>query len=92
MSLELGFRYGTRVLPDALLQFSALKILHNPSFFSFKRVQVSLCLIGAEYPSNGTPMDKVSKDAKIRNRYNQVPHLTKDTNGKVTNLQRDTTN
>ena len=27
---------------------------------------------------------KVSKDAKISNRYNQVPHLTQDTNGKVT--------
>ena len=25
---------------------------------------------------------KVSKGAKIRNHYNQVPHLTKDTNGK----------
>ena len=24
---------------------------------------------------------KVSKGAKIRNRYNQVPHLTQDTNG-----------
>ena len=35
---------------------------------------------------------KVSKDAKIRNRYNQVPHLTQDTNGKVTNSQLDTTN
>ena len=30
---------------------------------------------------------KVSKD-----RYNQVPHLTQDTNGKVTNSQLDTTN
>ena len=30
---------------------------------------------------------KVSKGAKIRNRYNQVPHLTQDTNGKVTSLQ-----
>ena len=30
--------------------------------------------------------------AKIRNRYNQVPHLTQDTNGKVTNSQLDTTN
>ena len=28
---------------------------------------------------------KVSKGAKIRNRYNQVPHLTQDTNGKETN-------
>ena len=30
---------------------------------------------------------KVSKEAKIRNRYNEVPHLTQDTNGKVTNSQ-----
>ena len=29
----------------------------------------------------------VNKGAKIRNRYNQVPHLTQDTNGKVTNSQ-----
>ena len=35
---------------------------------------------------------KVSKGAKIRNQYNQVPHLTRDTNGKVTTLQLDTTN
>ena len=35
---------------------------------------------------------KVSKGAKIRSRYNQVPHLTQDTNGKVTNSQLDTTN
>ena len=34
---------------------------------------------------------KVSKGAKIRNRYKQVPHLTQDTNGKVTNSQLDTT-
>ena len=37
-------------------------------------------------------MVKVSKGAKIRNRYNQVSHLTQDTNGKVTNSQPDTTN
>ena len=35
---------------------------------------------------------KVGKGAKIRNRYNQAPHLTQDTNGKVTNSQLDTTN
>ena len=34
----------------------------------------------------------VSKGAKIRNRYDQVPHLTQDTNGKVTDSQLDTTN
>ena len=32
--------------------------------------------------------NKISKGAKIRNRYNQVPHLTQDTNGKVTNSQQ----
>ena len=35
---------------------------------------------------------KARKGAKIRNRYNQVPHLTQDTNGKVSNSQLDTTN
>ena len=35
---------------------------------------------------------KVSKGAKIRSRYNQVPHPTQDTNGKITNSQLDTTN
>ena len=34
---------------------------------------------------------KVSNGAKIRNRYNQVPHLTQDTNGKVTNSQKTET-
>ena len=37
------------------------------------------------------PFLKVSKGAKIRNRYNQVPHLTQATNGKVTNSQLDIT-
>ena len=35
---------------------------------------------------------KVSKGANIRNRYNQVPHLTQDTNGKVTNSHLNRTN
>ena len=35
----------------------------------------------------GNPDTKVSKGAKIRNRYNQVPHLTQDTNVKVKNSQ-----
>ena len=36
--------------------------------------------------------DKVRKRAKIRNRYNQAPHLTQDPNGKVTMSQLDITN
>ena len=35
---------------------------------------------------------KVSKCAKIRSRYNQVPYPTQDANGKVTNSQLDTIN
>ena len=35
---------------------------------------------------------KVRKGAKIRNRYNQVPHMTRDTNRKMTNSQIDITN
>ena len=42
--------------------------------------------------SAGLYLVNVRKGAKIRNRYNQVPHLTQDTNGKVTNSQLDTTN
>ena len=37
-------------------------------------------------------LTKVKKRAKIRNRYNQAPHLTQDTNGKVTTSQLDSTN
>ena len=32
---------------------------------------------------------EVRKRAKIRNRYNEAPHLTQDTNGKVTMSQLD---
>ena len=35
---------------------------------------------------------KLRKRAKIRNRYNQAPHLTLDTNEKVITSQLDTTN
>ena len=37
-------------------------------------------------------MNKVRKAAKIRNRYNQVPHLTQDTTWEVTKTQLNTTN
>ena len=35
---------------------------------------------------------KSKKRSKIRNRYNLAPHLTQDTNGKVTTSQLDITN
>ena len=50
-------------------------------------------MYGQEYifDTGGLWADIVSKGAKIKNRYNHVPHLTPDTNGKVTNSQLDTT-
>ena len=44
--------------------------------------------IGLYYTLYWFNLGKVSNGAKIRNRYNQVPHLTQDTNGKVTNSQK----
>ena len=35
---------------------------------------------------------EVRKRAKVRNRYNQAPHVTEDINGKVTTSQLDITN
>ena len=35
---------------------------------------------------------KLRKRAKIMNRYNKAPHLTQNTNGKVTTSQLDITN
>ena len=53
---------------------------------------ISLSTSFGESIRNGAKAIKVSKGAKIRNQYNQVPHLTKDTNGRVTNSHLDTTN
>ena len=51
-------------------------------------------LCGDGIKKKSVPRDhrQSNKGAKIRNRYNQVSHLTQDTNGKVTNSQLDTTN
>ena len=71
------------------------------STYTYAQAYLSLhCLTLRQIPnSNGLihlicsfVTSKVSKGAKIRNRYNQVPYLTQDTNGKVTNSQLDTTN
>ena len=54
---------------------------HHPNLMAMDQVRV---LTLHSWPR----VIKVSKVAKIRNRYNQVPHLTQDTNGKVTNSQK----
>ena len=48
--------------------------------------------INGESPAQFEDQIKVRKRVKIRNRYNQAPHLTQDTNENVTTLQLDITN
>ena len=52
--------------------------------------QLALALVQSDMIAKH--VGKVSKGANIRNRYKQVPHLTHETNGKVTNSQLDTIN
>ena len=60
---------------------------HNKA--DFDTLKAKLRIARKEFESmEPTSTTKVSKGAKIRNRYNQVPHLTQDTNGKVTNSQQ----
>ena len=65
-------------------------------YFSFisKDLKHEMCLSkrGCDYSESHLDILKVRKGANIRNRYNQVPHLTQNAKGKVTNSQQDTTN
>ena len=69
------------------------EIIKNFACFHYhsKTLILHILLLGYDISLNPGPI-KLSKGAKIRNRYNQVPHLAQDTNGKVTNSQLDTTN
>ena len=60
------------------------KISYNINVFQ----QTACLVVNPITVGNFAFLFKVSKVAKIRNRYNQVPHLTQDTNGKVTNSQK----
>ena len=64
---------------------------HNTGYTIVTRI-FSITNTGYTMVTRIYSITKVSKGAKIRNRYNQVPYLTQDTNGKVTNSQLDTTN
>ena len=55
------------------------------AFNTTSRYLIDILYINNIYFDN---MVKVSNGAKIRNRYNQAPHPTQDTNGKVTNSQK----
>ena len=59
--------------------------IDSPTKVNTKKIYSLLTYISKQ---DNSGISKVSNGAKIRNRYNQVPHLTQDTNGKVTNSQK----
>ena len=75
------------VCGENLLPFCCM---HRSLIFDMQHDLIPKCIILDTAPPLCPP--RVSKGARIRNRYNKVPHLTQDTNGKVTNSQLDTTN
>ena len=68
-------------LPSPTFFYESVLMIYNvnTSFLTEKQINL-LTLI------------KIRKTIKIGNRYNQVPHLTRYTNGKVTNSQFEITN
>ena len=65
------------------LFYFMLKVICQLCCGHYSKIHINDLLVGIDLL-----VYKVSKVAKIRNRYNQVPHLTQDTNGKVTNPQK----
>ena len=56
------------------------KILILQLFYVAEHARLNLTQ--SQSPEDWFSCVEVSKGAKIRNQYNQVPHLTQDTNGK----------
>ena len=94
ISLHFAFTIFPVYLKNIHLQRDYLIMFHCVEYHQVINMRKYLLLEG-DVLCNTKCLDaviQVSKGAKIRNRYNQVPHLTQDTNGKVINLQLDTTN
>ena len=84
---RVGYQYPISLEVNRKVSHIPLSKLESIPLTKFPKYPVS-----QEVSKNIHEITKVSKGAKIRNRYNQVPPLTQDTNGKVTNSQLDTTN
>ena len=67
--------------------------IYKRLYFTCKNIEYNLITsaftVDFPYPLR---VFKIRNGAKTRNRYNQAPHLTQDTYGKVTTLQLDITN
>ena len=78
----------------SITQFQSRHPFYHPSYAVVK--QTCFIVLYMKFQSldwnQGIHFIIVSKGAKIRNRYNQVPHLTQNTNGINDKLTEDTTN
>ena len=74
---------GEQISTMAYTYITIIGLITHP--LSSGDMVVKLCGV---WDSRISAILKVSNGAKIRNRYNQVPHLTQDTNWKVTNSQK----
>ena len=90
---QLYFKYNTKIIMQTSLTHidKSVHIWHIGSFWQVCFTFFGLKRQEQRYLKSDSTL-KVQKMAKIRNRYNQAPHLTKDTNGKVTTPQKDITN
>ena len=83
-------RYGAPIWGTEC--FSCIQAVQNRAARYFLNVGKYTPVAAVNGDTAWYPMEcrlwKVSKVAKIRNRCNQVPYLTQDTNGKVTNSQK----
>ena len=82
----------TKVKVDQMLPSSYKSSLFFPIFMIWNLISYFHEYTALLFGSNGHSLYKVIKRAKIRNRYNQAPHLTQNTNGKVTTSQLDIIN
>ena len=93
--LEVCFKWNTRTLINKRITYLKKRretssfLLYEVCFKWNNRILINKHITYFFLKRN---IVQVSKGSKIRNRYNQEPHLTHDTNGKVTNSQLDTTN
>ena len=69
-----------------------MKYIGQTKLFHFHSIFMKNEIKSAKRTPHTFMLIKVRKRAKIKNRYNQAPHLTQDTNGKVTTSQLDITN
>ena len=89
--LSNAMRHHRETIQNKLTHYDETKKMDHASQIVKAKENLEL-RCGLRQASGTRQRIKVSKGAKIRNQYNQVPHLTQDTNGKVTNSQLDATN